>query len=209
MLRQMERSAVQVLAKRGLSQRQIAKQLGHSRVTIARALREPVDKQPAKRRRASIVDPHRPQIEGWLKQGLSIVRMVELARADPARPYAGSRAVFGDHVRRIRLELERAEADVPVRFEGLPAEYPRSTGARSPASRSPSAPRASATSWPASSSTAGGSGCASAAGRLLSHVRLPPSGPPLSIKPKIEKDFHGNGGRDREWQWFAYTCVGA
>jgi transposase len=123
MLRQMERSAVHVLAKRGLSQRQIAKQLGHSRVTIARALKEPVDQRPARRRRASIVDPYRPQIEGWLKQGLSIVRMLELARADPERPYAGSRPVFGDHVRRIRLELERAEADVAVRFEGLPAEY--------------------------------------------------------------------------------------
>ncbi|MCC6629580.1 MAG: helix-turn-helix domain-containing protein [Chloroflexi bacterium] len=119
----MERSAVQVLAKRGLSQRQIAKQLGHSRVTIARALTEPVDKRPARRRRTSIVDPYRVQIEGWLRQGLSIVRMVELARADPERPYTGSRAVFGDHVRRIRLEQERAETDVPVRFEGLPAEY--------------------------------------------------------------------------------------
>ena len=119
----MERSAIQVLAKRGLSQRQIAQQLGHSRVTIARALKEPVDKRPTPRRRASIVDPYRPQIEEWLKQGLSTVRMLELARADPERPYPGSRAVFGDHVRRIRLELERATAAVPVRFEGLPAEY--------------------------------------------------------------------------------------
>jgi transposase len=123
MLRQMERSAIQVLAKRGLSQRQIAKHLGYSRVTVARALTEPVAKMPATRRRASIVDPYRPQIEGWLTQGLSIVRMLELARADPERPYSGSRAVFGDHVRRLRLELERATADVPVRFEGLPAEY--------------------------------------------------------------------------------------
>ena len=49
MLRQMERSAIKVLAKRGRSQRQIAKELGHSRVTIRRVLREPVDQQPAKR----------------------------------------------------------------------------------------------------------------------------------------------------------------
>lgn len=119
----MERSAIQVLIKRGLSQRQIAQQLGHSRVTIARALREPVDKAPATRRRCSKVDPYRSHIEGWLRQGLSIVRMLELARADPEHPYTGGRAVFGDHVRRLRLELERVEADVPVRFEGLPAEY--------------------------------------------------------------------------------------
>jgi transposase len=123
MLRQMERGAIKVLAKRGLSQRQIAKHLGHSRVTVARALKEPVDKAAAKRRRASIVDPYRTQIEGWLRQDLSIVRMLELARADVERPYTGSRAVFGEHVRRIRLEVERRAADVPVRFEGLPAEY--------------------------------------------------------------------------------------
>ncbi|MDQ5851124.1 MAG: IS21 family transposase [Chloroflexota bacterium] len=119
----MERSTIQVLTKRGKSQRQIAKELGHSRTTIARALREPVDKQPAKPRRASQVDPYRPQIEQWVRDGLSIVRMLELVRADPERPYTGGRSVFNDMARRIRLESEQAAADVPVRFEGLPAEY--------------------------------------------------------------------------------------
>jgi transposase len=123
MLRQMERSAIKVLAKRGLSQRRIAQELGRSPTTIARVLKEPVDQRPAARRRRSKVDPYRPQIEQWLTAGLSIVRMLELARADPDRPYTGGRAVFSDHVRRIRLEVERAAADVPVRFEGLPAEY--------------------------------------------------------------------------------------
>ncbi len=123
MLRQMERSAIKVLAKRGLSQRRIAQEVGHSPTTIARVLKAPVDKPPVKRRRASQVDPYQPQIEQWLKDGLSIVRMLELARADPDRPYTGGRAVFSDHVRRIRLELERSNTDVPVRFEGLPAEY--------------------------------------------------------------------------------------
>ncbi|HSH79646.1 MAG TPA: IS21 family transposase [Herpetosiphonaceae bacterium] len=119
----MERSTIQVLAKRGKSQRQIAKDLGHSRATIARALTEPVDRQPAKRHRASQVDPYRPQLEQWVRDGLSIVRMLELVRADPAHPYTGGRSVFNDMVRRIRLEIERTTADVPVRFEGLPAEY--------------------------------------------------------------------------------------
>jgi len=119
----MERSAIKVLAKRGKSQRQIAQDLGHSRVTVRRVLAEPVDKQPVRRRRASKVDAYQTQITAWVKEGLSIVRMLELARADPERPYTGGRSVFSDHVRRIRLELERAEADVAVRFEGLPAEY--------------------------------------------------------------------------------------
>jgi transposase len=119
----MERSTIQVLVKRGKSQRQIAKELGYSRATIARALTEPLDRQPAKHHRPSQVDPYRPQLEQWVRDGLSIVRMLELVRADPVRPYTGGRSVFNDMVRRIRLEIERAEADVPVRFEGLPAEY--------------------------------------------------------------------------------------
>ncbi|MDQ5852862.1 MAG: IS21 family transposase [Chloroflexota bacterium] len=119
----MERSTIQVLAKRGKSQRQIARELGHSRATVARALQEPVDTTPARRHRASKVDPYRPQIEHWLKDGLSIVRMLELARADPDQPYTGGRSVFNAMVRRIREEVARASVDVPIRCAGLPAEY--------------------------------------------------------------------------------------
>ncbi len=119
----MERSTIQLLTKRGKSQRQIAKELGRSRTTVQRILREPVAHAPAKRQRVSQVDPFRPQIEQWLEQGLSTVRMLELARADPGTPYSGGRSVFNDMVRRIRLEHERRSADVPMRFEGLPAEY--------------------------------------------------------------------------------------
>lgn len=123
MLRQMERSAVHLLAKRGKSQREIARELGLSRVTVARVLKEPLDKQPAKRQRSSSVDPFAVQIKTWLKEKLTIVRMLELARADPEHAYAGGRSVFSDYVRAVRLEVERVSADVPVRFEGLPGEY--------------------------------------------------------------------------------------
>src|SRR4051794_12142077 len=98
MIRQMERSTILVLAKRGKSQRQIAKELGRSRTTVARALQEPVDRLPARHQRASQVDPYRPQIEHWLNDGLSIVRMLELARTDPPLPYRGGRSVFNDMV---------------------------------------------------------------------------------------------------------------
>jgi transposase len=125
MLRQMERSTIQYLVKRGVSQRQIAKDLGRSRATIARVLRDPVDRRPSPRRRRSQVDPYRPQIAQWLAAGLPVVRMLELARADTERPYTGSRSQFGAMVRRLREELQHqhAVADVPIRFEGLPAEY--------------------------------------------------------------------------------------
>jgi IS30 family transposase len=89
MLRQMERSTMQWLAKRGKSVRQIARELDRSPTTVARVLREPVNRRPAPRHRRSQVDPYRAQIEGWVREGLSAVRMLELARGDPAQPYTG------------------------------------------------------------------------------------------------------------------------
>lgn len=123
MLRQLERSAVKLLAKRGKSQREIARELDLSRTTVSRALREPLDKQPSKRHRPSSVDPFAEQIKQWMDQNLSVVRMLELARADTDHPYSGGRSVFGEYVRKLRLQYQRTHADIPVRFEGLPGEY--------------------------------------------------------------------------------------
>ena len=121
----MERSAIHLLAKRGKSQRQIAEELGRNRRTIARVLREPVDRSPAKRYRRSKVDPYREQIGAWIGAGLTAARMLELAREDPAQPYRGGDNVFRSMVRRIRREQQQQHAatDVPLRFEGLPGEY--------------------------------------------------------------------------------------
>ena len=120
----MERSTVHLLAKRGRSIRQIAAELGRSPTTISRALQEPIDRPPAKRYRRSKVDPYRPQIAQWVREGLTAERMLELARADPARPYPGGQSVFRGYVRRVRLEQQQHQAAsaVPLRFEGLPAE---------------------------------------------------------------------------------------
>jgi transposase len=125
MLRQMERSAIHLLHKRGQSQREIARALGHSRTTVARALTEPVDRRPTRRRRRSKLDPYRPRLEQWVREGLTGVRMLELAREDPEWDYPGSRSHFRAYVRRVRQALSQAQAaaDVPVRFEGLPGEY--------------------------------------------------------------------------------------
>src|SRR5438046_4880263 len=121
----MERSTVHLLHKRGKSQREIASELGRSRSAVARALSEPVDRQPSGRQRKSSVDTFREQIAEWLKQGLSGVRMMELAREDPEHPYGGCGSVWRAAVRRERLRLmhEQAVVDVPIRFEGLPGEY--------------------------------------------------------------------------------------
>jgi transposase len=125
MIRQMERSTIQVLVKRGKSLRQIAKELGLNFRTVARAAREPVDQKAAPRQRRSIVDPYREQITVWLEEGLSVVRMLELARTNAESPYTGGRSQFGEMVRRVRQARDQAQAaaDVAVRFEGLPAEY--------------------------------------------------------------------------------------
>jgi IS30 family transposase len=110
MLRQMERSAVQVLVKCGKSQRQIAKELGRNRRTIARALREPVDQGAGTRQRGSQVDPYRARIEQRVQESLPVVRMLELVRSDLDQPYQGSRNQFGEMVRRIRLTHEHGQA---------------------------------------------------------------------------------------------------
>jgi len=121
----MERGTMHLLAKRGKSIRQIAEELGRSPTTVARVLHEPVEQQPAARQRGSQVDPYRPRIEAWIREGLTAQRMLELARADDAQPYPGGHSVFRAYVRRVRQELahERAVADVPIRFEGMPGEY--------------------------------------------------------------------------------------
>lgn len=121
----MERSAIHLLHKRGKSQRQIARELGFDRETVARVLKEGVEAPPLCRNRSSIVDPYREQIALWVKEGLTAARMLELVRADKEHPYGGGHAVFREAVHRERLiqQQEQAIADVPVRFEGLPGEY--------------------------------------------------------------------------------------
>ena len=125
MLRRMERSTIQLLHKRGKSQREIARELGRSRATVARALAEPVDQPPPRRRRAKLADLYRERIAGWVKEGLTAVRMFELARDDPEQPYAGQLSVFRAAVRRERQAQAQSQAidAVPVRFEGLAGEY--------------------------------------------------------------------------------------
>jgi len=125
MLRQMERSAIHLMAKRGKTIREIAEELGHSPTTVSRVLREPMDQPPKRRERHSQVDPYRDQIERWLEEGLPVVRMLELVRRESEQPYTGSRSQFGEMVRRIRQERDQEQAarEVPIRFERLPGEY--------------------------------------------------------------------------------------
>ena len=125
MLRQMERSTIHLLAKRGKSIRQIAAELGRSPTTISRVLQEPVDAaagqavSPLEGRPLPAAD--RGLAAGGADGGAD-------AGAGARRPRAalpGGHSVFRGSVRRVRLEQQQqqATAEVPIRFEGLPAEY--------------------------------------------------------------------------------------
>src|SRR5204862_4056641 len=121
MLDVMERSAVKVLKRRGLTNVAIGAALGCHRTTVAGALEGPVEVARV-RDRGSQVDLWRPQIETWVTRGTLIRRMLELAReGDP--PYAGSRSAFYARVGQIRETVQRAAVDAVIRFEGLPGEF--------------------------------------------------------------------------------------
>jgi transposase len=123
-LRFMERSTILYLKKKGWSNAQIAEFTGHHRDTIARVLREPVDRTPAPRERHSAIALFDEEITQWLAQGLPSTRMLELARQHAEHPYQGGNTAFYTYVRRRRRELGQwTPRDAAVRFEGLPGEF--------------------------------------------------------------------------------------
>src|SRR5205085_2590456 len=100
MLRYMERSTIYYLKQKGWTNVQIAEFTGHHRDTIARVLREDVDKQPKTRTRSSAVAVYDAQIAQWLEKNLPVTRMLELARADREHPYTGGDTAFYDYIRK-------------------------------------------------------------------------------------------------------------
>jgi transposase len=122
MLRYMDRSTIHYLKQKGWTNSQIAAFVGHHRDTITRVLREPLDKQPAPRPRQALAAVFEAQIQGWLAQGLSVQRMLELAREDPDHPFVGSDVAFYTYVRPLRRARAALPAQVAIRFEGLPGE---------------------------------------------------------------------------------------
>ncbi len=123
MLNFMNRATIYYLKHKGWSNVQIAEFTGHHRDTIAKVLKEEIDKKPAKRNRKSAASMYDEQIQGWLDQGLPVIRMLEMVRTDTAHPYQGSETAFYDHVRKLRRARQVPPAHVAVRFEGLPGEY--------------------------------------------------------------------------------------
>ena len=123
MLRYMERSTIYYLKQRGWTNVQIAEFTGHHRDTIARVLREDVEKKPKTRHRSSAVAVFDAQIAEWLDQKLPVTRMLELARADGDHPYTGGESAFYDYVRKVRRARQQTPRNLALRFEGVPGEF--------------------------------------------------------------------------------------
>jgi transposase len=119
----MERATIYYLKQKGWSNVQIAEFTGHHRDTIAKVLKEPVDQAPKKRERTSSIDSFQAQISAWLDQPLPVIRMLELAKADPDHPYQGSETAFYDYVRKVRRARKPPVREVALRFEGMPGEF--------------------------------------------------------------------------------------
>jgi transposase len=123
MLRYMERSTIYYLKQKGWTNVQIAEFTGHHRDTIARVLREDVDKLPQTRNRSSAVAVFDAQIAEWLDKNVPVTRMLELARADGEHPYTGGDTAFYDYVRKVRRARKQTPRDLALRFEGVPGEF--------------------------------------------------------------------------------------
>jgi transposase len=123
MLRYMERSTIYYLKQKGWTNVQIAEFTGHHRDTIARVLREEVDKKPKTRARTSAVAVFDTQIAEWLDQNVPVSRMLELARANTDHPYSGRETAFYDYVRKVRRARKQTPQNLALRFEGVPGEY--------------------------------------------------------------------------------------
>jgi transposase len=119
----MERSTIYYLKQKGWSNVQIAEFTGHHRDTVARVLREEVEKKPKTRERPSAVAVFDAQIAEWLDQGLSVIRMLELARANTDHPYTGGETAFYDYVRKVRRARKQTPRNLALRFEGVPGEF--------------------------------------------------------------------------------------
>jgi transposase len=123
MLNFMERATIFYLKQKGWNNTQIAEFTGHHRDTIAKVLKEEIEKKPQKRDRKSAVSVFDEQIGTWLDKNVSVKRMLELARADQDHPYTASETAFYDSVRKIRRARKQTPHHLAIRFEGLPGEY--------------------------------------------------------------------------------------
>ena len=119
----MDRVTVRGLKKRGLSNVDIAKQLGMHRNTVARLLSEPADKGYERKAVDNAATPYEESVRGWLERDVPVKRMLELVREHKEYPYQGSKSAFYRSVKMLRKRWNLERSERWSRFEGLPGEY--------------------------------------------------------------------------------------
>jgi hypothetical protein len=124
MLRQTGWTTIRVRVKRRQRTRQIARTSDRSPTTVARILRERVDRPPAPHRRVSNVNPYRPRIQTEFNVGRSASRILERMGEDWQQSGITTHTNFKDGAGSIRRTHARqpGAAGIPIRCERLPAE---------------------------------------------------------------------------------------
>jgi transposase len=123
MLKEMERTVIKYLRKKGKKYKEIGEEIGCHRVTASKVMKDPVDKKYKRPAVENQVTPYRKEIEEWINKGIKVNRMMEKAREELYPPYKGSRSVFYEQVSKIKKELKEKHLETFIRFEGLAGEY--------------------------------------------------------------------------------------
>lgn len=111
------------MRKRGMSIREIAKILGCDKDTVTRMLKTDTDHKYEREHKPSQVDAYKEHIQRWLRDGVPVQRMLELAQEDPEQPYTASRSAFYTRVAEMKKAWDLEEKARFMRFEGMPSEY--------------------------------------------------------------------------------------
>lgn len=115
MLGQEDFLLIQALARRGVYQRDIAAELGVHPKTVSRALKRGSAPTGPKKRRESLLDPHRGTVDRLLQEG--VWNAVVILREIQAEGYSGGVSILRDYIQPKRaLRSGRAT----VRFETEP-----------------------------------------------------------------------------------------
>jgi len=123
MLKPEDYHVIKSLSKRGVYQKDIAKELGVHPKTVSRALKRGGAPKSQRRRRGSKLDPYKEQVDQLLAEGVwnAVVIFREIQQAG----YDGGLTILRDYIRPKRA-LRRGKERATVRFETGPGKQMQS-----------------------------------------------------------------------------------
>lgn len=114
MLRPEDYHMIKALHRRGVYQKDIAKELGVHPKTVSRALKRGSAPKPQRKRRGSKLDPYKEKVDRLLGEG--VWNAVVILREIQAEGYDGGLTILRDYIRPKRA-LRRSKERATVRFE--------------------------------------------------------------------------------------------